>query len=69
MKPLQNPISPIQKSDNDIQNDGQQDRKQTGSHDGKVKESVASLNSNIAGQSPEGNSQPRSQIDTTTDQN
>jgi hypothetical protein len=63
-----NQTSSIEESDNDVQNNGQQNRKQTGGHDGKVKKAIASLNANIARQAAKGNSQPRSQIYSPTDQ-
>jgi hypothetical protein len=46
----------IEKSDKDVQNNRQQNRKQTGSHDGKVKRATASFDANVAGQPSKGDS-------------
>jgi hypothetical protein len=58
----------IEKSDNDIQNNGQQYRKQARGHNGKVKQAAASLDADITGQSSKGDSQPGSEKDSPADQ-
>src|SRR5215213_3847999 len=58
----------IEESDNDVQNNGQQNRKHTRSDNGKVKQATASLDADIPRQSPKRNPQSRSQIYSPTNQ-
>jgi hypothetical protein len=48
----------IEESDNDVQNNRQQNRKHTGSYNRKVKQTIASLDANIARQSSNGDPKP-----------
>jgi hypothetical protein len=53
---LRSQLLSIKKSNNDVQHNCEQNRKQTGSHDRKVKQAIASLDADIAGQPANGNS-------------
>ena len=58
----------IEESDNYIQNDCQQNRKHTGGHNGEVKQTTASFDADVTGQSTQGNSESGSKKHSPTDQ-